>query len=198
MVYLSHARGRTIFGSLRQMDPSRFLRDLPSGLLDHNGGPDRPLMPRMFGDEVATVQETLEDAGIDMTEILQRVRANQAEARRRQEQTQASQPVTKPVGKKSSTKTSPHAGSAGASETAAPAKAPRTGKKAPRQPKAKASATGAATAFTTGTRIVHEDWGKGIVVSVSQDEAETILTVAFEKKGIKKLLAGHPKLKARK
>ena len=199
MVYLSHAMGRTIFGNVREMDPSRFLADLPRGLVDHSGGSEHSRTPRMFGDEVATVREALVDAGIDMTQILQRVRENQAVARRRnQEQEAESTPPERVEDKaKSKSRAGTHADAQKAVDGPAPAKAPRTRKKASRVRGPKVSNRQTGDVFTAGTKIVHDDWGNGIVVSASHDEAQPILTVVFEKHGVKKMLAGHPKLKAR-
>ncbi|NLJ36042.1 MAG: UvrD-helicase domain-containing protein [candidate division WS1 bacterium] len=81
----------------------------------------------------------------------------------------------------------------------APSKAPRTQKKAPRVPGTPVLDRQAAEIFHPGTKIVHDDWGNGVVVSISQDGTLYMLTIRFEKRkhGVKKMLAGHPKLKAR-
>jgi DNA helicase-2/ATP-dependent DNA helicase PcrA len=78
-------------------------------------------------------------------------------------------------------------------------KAPRTQKKAPRVSATSVSNRQDVEIFPPGTKIVHDDWGNGVVVSISQDGTLPILTIRFEeqKYKVKKMLAGHPKLKAR-
>ena len=197
MVYLSHAMGRTIFGSVREMDPSRFLADLPGGLIDHSGGGGHSRTPRMFGDEVATVREALVDAGIDMTQILQRVRENQAVARRRDQEQEAESTPPERVGGKAKSRATTYADVRETAGGSAPSKAPRTQKKAPRVSATSVSNRQDVEIFPPGTKIVHDDWGNGVVVSISQDDTLAILTIRFENHGVKKMLAGHPKLKAR-
>jgi len=161
MVYMSHARGRTIFGNPQQMKPSRFLEDLPPELIRELDS-DSPLMPRMFGDEEAALQQQqMSELNIDMTEILQRARGRQQTA---QEKT----------------------------------KTAKSKKRAPRDPKKKSKKkkSSKTAAFSDGAKVVHEDFGEGVVVSVADDSDEPALTVAFKKgKGVKKMLANHPKLK---
>ena len=177
MVFLSHCRGRTIFGSPMRMKPSRFLKDLPPELVERKGELDAPLMPRMFGDEEAALQQ--QDASeydLDIRAVLDHARGNEQSARERVEAEETEQAR---AGKK--------------------ARASRSKKKAPREPKKKARKKRAAkTKFSDGVKIEHDDFGKGVVVSVSKGEGEPIVTVAFNAGGgLKKLQADHPKLKLR-
>jgi len=180
MVFMSYARGRTIFGNPRRMRPSRFIDDLPEHLIDRKLETDSPLMPRMFGDEDAALQQQVApEFKIDMTEILQRARANQGIARERRlaEEEAESEADEWP------------------DEPAKKTRASRSDKRAPRQRKKRAKSKGGKSAYYAGAKIMHEDFGKGIVVSVNEDNGEPTVTVAFKGKGVKKMQADHPKLK---
>jgi len=186
MVYMSHATGRTIYGSPHAMAPSRFLKDLPPGSIDRKFDADSPLMPRMFGDEEAAVREQKVVAGgIDITDVLRRARENSAAAASQKPEAQT--PPARPIGGE----TAPEPKEAGKRK---PAGAPR--KKAARSP-AKQKKAASLQPLGTGTKVVHEDFGEGIVVSVDEKSDEPAVTVAFVAKGIKKILANHPKLKVR-
>ncbi|HCU34727.1 MAG TPA: ATP-dependent DNA helicase PcrA [Armatimonadetes bacterium] len=187
MVYMSHARGRTIYGSPHGMIPSRFLKDLPPESIDCKFDADSPLMPRMFGDEEAAVRErTVLAGGIDITDVLRRARENSAAAaaQRQEPQTPPAQP--------SGGETVPEPTEAGKRKPAG-----ATRKKAARSP-AKQKKAASVQPLGTGTKVVHEDFGEGIVVSVDEKGDEPAVTVAFVAKGIKKILANHPKLKVRR
>ncbi len=169
MVFLSHCRGRTIFGMPTRMKPSRFLKDLPPELVERKGQLNDPLTPRMFGDEEAALQQqATSEYDLDIRVVLanarQRVEAEETDHTR--------------AGKK--------------------AKAPEAKKKAPRQPQKATRKRAGSRKFSDGAKIEHEDFGKGVVVSVSKGEGEQILTVAFSAGGLKKLQADHPKLKLRR
>jgi DNA helicase-2/ATP-dependent DNA helicase PcrA len=197
MVYLSYAVGHTMSSKVKARKPSRFLTDLPHELVDHSGGGGPSRTPRMFGDEVATVREALVDAGIDMTQILQRIRENQAVARRRNQEQEAESTPSERVGGKAKSRATTYADVRETAGGSAPSKAPRTQKKAPRVSATSVSNRQDVEIFPPGTKIVHDDWGNGVVVSISQDDTLAILTIRFENHGVKKMLAGHPKLKAR-
>ncbi len=179
MVYISHAQGRTIYGSPQRMKPSRFLRDLPADLVDRKFDPASPLMPRMFGDEETAARTVVgEGGGIDITDILQRARENQATAAARAQAAQA----------EAIAETAP-------AELKKPQRAPAASskKRAPRAGGRKQRST-EPLKLSSGTKVVHEDFGEGIVISVDEQTDEPAVTVAFVAKGIKKILANHPKL----
>jgi len=161
MVYMSHAHGRTIFGNLQRMRPSRFLDDLPPELIRVLDS-DTPLLPRMFGDEEAALQQHQESrVKLDMTEILQRARTSR---RTPQNSTEATKPK----------------------------------KKAPRDPnkQSKRAKSSRPAGLCDGAKVLHEDFGEGIIVSVSDDGDQLALKVAFKKgQGVKQMQADHPKLK---
>ena len=187
MVFMSHCRGRTIFGMPMRMKPSRFLKDLPVELVERKGELDDPLRPRMFGDEEAAVQQQeVSEHDLDIRVLLDRAREHEQAARERAE--------TEAEGKRKT---------GGKKKTKAPRdpkkKASRDPKtKAPRDPKKKAKKKRAAKVkFSDGAKIEHDDFGKGVVVSVSAGKGEPILTVAFNAGGLKKLQADHPKLRLR-
>jgi len=186
MVYMSHAHGRTIFGQPQQMRPSRFLEDLPPELIRELDS-DNPLMPRMFGDEEAALQQQqTSEFKIDMTEILQRARAGQQTAQKR------------PLEDEQAEDESQQAAEADKATKTKKTKVAKSKKKAPRDPKKKSKKkkSSKTAGFSHGVKVVHEDFGEGIVVSVADNSDEPTLTVAFKKgKGVKAILANHPKLK---
>ncbi len=184
MLYMSHAKGRTIFGQPRRQKPSRFLKDLPEHLVVEKVPYDTPLSPRMFGDEEAAQQQAEKsDFDLDMTEILQRARENEKEAQRRQDKKEAERSEKKTTQPKQA-KPTPKKRKKRKKPSGARSKSSR--KKSPE--------SSVPDEFYEGAKIEHEDFGRGIIVTVQNADIPQ-LTVAFPEKGLKKLLADHPKLK---
>jgi ATP-dependent exoDNAse (exonuclease V) beta subunit len=181
MLYMSYARGRTIFGQPRRMKPSRFLKDLPEEHVERKVPYDSPLSPRMFGDEEAAQQKAEHaDLDFDITEVLDRARANQKEAEQRETDSKSQAPKQEPAKPAPKPKSNPR------NRSKRPTGATRRSKK-----RRKSGAVPGG--LHEGAKIEHEDLGEGIIVTID-DGATPTLTVAFAEKGLKKLLADHPKL----
>ncbi len=62
-------------------------------------------------------------------------------------------------------------------------------------PAAQAANRAAATAFAAGDRVAHPTFGEGVILSTRPMAADTLLEVAFDRVGTKKLMATYAKLK---
>ena len=51
------------------------------------------------------------------------------------------------------------------------------------------------TAFAAGDRVAHPTFGEGVILSTRPMAADTLLEVAFDRVGTKKLMATYAKLK---
>jgi DNA helicase-2/ATP-dependent DNA helicase PcrA len=63
------------------------------------------------------------------------------------------------------------------------------------KPLGRTAAVSASDAFHTGDRVRHPIFGEGVILSTKTMAADTLLEVAFDRVGTKKLMATYAKLK---
>jgi DNA helicase-2/ATP-dependent DNA helicase PcrA len=160
-LYLTHAFRRTIYGQPTDQRPSRFLQELPEGLVTRRQDVSRLARPQVFEEEL----EDAEGVGgrkLDLTRLLAR--------RRRPAESTPSRAPSRPLGEGSRRMT------------------------VKREAKAPAGASGE---FRPGTKVRHAKFGDGIVVTSEGEGPAAIVTVAFPKSGVRKLILEFANLEKR-
>ena len=61
--------------------------------------------------------------------------------------------------------------------------------------KAKSNTKAEAVEYTAGERVMHNSFGEGTVLSVKKMSNDSMLEIAFDKVGTKRLMANYAKLK---
>lgn len=173
-LYLTHTFRRTIYGNQEASEPSRFLRDIPNEVMrlatgqgqaraatlrEREARPLAPAAPRAYGTRSGHDLEALRPTGRAFDPVRHLGRGTGAEA-----------PTTKerPVGRVSQ----PGRGTG--------AEAPTT-KEGPANP--------ASNQFSPGDWVQHPAFGRGMVISSQWRGGDEEVVVAFEGRGIKKLVA---------
>lgn len=182
MLYLTHASRRVIYGQPQQQRPSRFLSDLPDGLVDRQVGMGSFLQSSLLDDE-EEVEVEYGGRKINLTEILSRVKANaeRAHARGKQEDARLREGRTSRAAELPTARVTDSERS-GAGTV-------RTQKRA-----AKSAPATAELEFRPGDMVRHPTFGSGRVVQVKGSGADASVVVAFPDKGVKELSLAYARL----
>ena len=80
-LYLSHCHRRTIFGETQQMQPSRFLKDLPAEAIERRGELAPGAGPRLIESPAEVPEMQMTGRRLDLTKLLSRTRTARDEAK---------------------------------------------------------------------------------------------------------------------
>ena len=172
-LYMTHAFRRTVYGQPQDQRPSRFMGELPQDLLTRRQDVSRLARPQVFGEEMEELEETAGGPKLDLTSILSKRKKTEAP-------------------KKAKTPTKPRRSKARASTDGSRRVTVK------RKPRKKSPASDAGDSeFKTGTKVAHQKFGDGIVLSSQGEGDDTVVTVAFVKAGVKKLALEYANLQKR-
>ena len=170
MLFITHAFRRTIFGQTQEQRPSRFLRDLPSEFVSRRQEISALVAPRIAEEEL--LEEQVGGRKLDLTQVLSRARRGGTASSE-----QAGTERKRPSGVASA-----------ASRPGRPSTAKRSG-----AGKTKGEELSAED-LRTGMKVVHPQFGRGVVVRTDGAGEDLVVTVAFPRGGIKKLAAQYAHL----
>jgi DNA helicase-2/ATP-dependent DNA helicase PcrA len=173
-LYLVHAAHRMLYGSVAQNAPSRFLIDIPLELM--TGG--RPA-PHVMGNGRPAVAP----AGWTTTPRIER---NGADSIRAFTPSISVSPL--PLGHHPGRRLAGPRGSGGAPQLQ------RTGEGANGHTKGAGEDSSGEQQYFPGDRVFHPSFGTGVVVSSLMHRGDEEVTIAFEGKGVKKLMAAYAPL----
>ena len=181
MLYLSHAYRRTVFGTPQAMMPSRFLGDLPDELVDRQIELSNLTRSSVLGDDEEVGEREIGGKKIDLTEILSKVKSNRKTAKERGAKEAEKAGRMRPGWSRSVV----------GDQDGRSARGDQDGRSARGDQDARGPRGGQ---YKPGERVKHPSFGKGVIVKVDGEGESLQLTVAFPKKGVKKLAAAYAPL----
>ncbi len=193
-LYLSNARFRTLFGNSSYNKPSRFLSEIPDELVEFP-----------FGSSRGSVQKPQENAGWSKAQTWSSNQSWSSAQTRGSSKEPAVKSMAAGAGSLKDLLNS-NLISRGFGGNTASAGAP-TGRKTPQSSGMPGNSTEAGKGpvpgftapgtadYSTGEKVEHKKFGKGIINKVTDDKGDQVLEIQFEGAGMKRLMASMANLK---